>query len=208
MTTEPVAVAPDTFLLPGPGGSGSLLIAGAQPVLVDPTTAVPADLSGRVRWIFLSGPAARERAPLDRWPGATVVTTAAIARSVDSHAVRTIGDGGWFEVGDRDLLALRSPFSGGLGLLDLSTGVFWAPGHGLASTVDPSASAQDAWRAAERIGTALERLRAVRPSAVVSASGPVVRGAEIDRAMAALAAAPFLGAEPQPDPEPALALAA
>jgi flavorubredoxin len=153
----PLEVAPDTFLLrsaqPAFGAPlsvnlNSLLIRGAEPVLVDTSTpanreAWLADVCGLlepadVRWIFISHDDVDHTGNLhqllDLCPQATVVTnwalTERMANAIDVPAdrMRWIDDRGALDVGDPVLRAIRPPVYDSpttRGLYDPTTGVYW-----------------------------------------------------------------------------------
>ncbi len=151
-------MAPDTFLLrsvqPAFGAPlsvnlNSLVIRGAEPVVVDTSTVAnrthfwddltsivdPAD----VRWVFLShddddhtGSLAKV---LEMCPQATLVANWAClermgsAISLPTDRLRWVDDGGSLDVGDRVLQAIRPPAYDSpttRGLYDPTSGVYWA----------------------------------------------------------------------------------
>jgi flavorubredoxin len=152
---RPLEVAPDTFvvraLTPSVGGSWtalhSMVIAGAEPVLVD--TGMVTDREtwfedvfaivapAEVRWIFVthldtdhSGNALEA---LERCPNAHLVTSrgesfrVSASLGVPAERLRIVDD--TFDIGDRTLRAIRppvydSPYT--RGLLDPTTGVYYA----------------------------------------------------------------------------------
>jgi flavorubredoxin len=154
---DPYRIAADTWIVPQiePAGPGvlvtinSMVIAGAQPVLVDTGCAVNRERwleqafgivdPGDVRWVFVSH-ADRDHIGnlhdvLDVCPRATVVTTriGITYMLADGppplNRVRWVNDGERFDVGDRTLAAVRPPLwdaSETRGLYDPTTGVYWA----------------------------------------------------------------------------------
>jgi flavorubredoxin len=157
-TREPVALTADTLLLTQhlagavplpPLPVSSLVVAGAQPVIVDTGTAlggperiariaalVPLE---SVRWIFLSHEdadhAGNVRALLEQCPRATLVTSWLTVRRlaasfrVPAERCRWINDGESFDAGDRVLTAITPPLYDApstRGLFDRRTGVYWA----------------------------------------------------------------------------------
>lgn len=155
-TTSPVAIGPDTFLIPNlaPAGEAyvpvnSLLIRGAEPVVVDTGAPVhrahwleqvfdlvdPED----VRWVFLSHEDGDHTGSLDDLlvaaPNATLVHNAfgaerlALERSVPLHRSIWREPGEFFDAGDRRFRLVLPPIFDGpatRGLLDERTGVLWA----------------------------------------------------------------------------------
>lgn len=155
-TTSPVAVAPDTFLIPNlaPAGDAfvpvnSLLIRGAEPIVVDTGAPVhrqhwleqvfslvdPKD----IRWVFLSHEDGDHTGSLDdvlvAAPNATLVMNMfsaerlALERSVPLHRSIWREPGETFDAGDRRLRLFLPPIFDGpatRGLFDERTGVMWA----------------------------------------------------------------------------------
>lgn len=154
---DPIRITPDTWLVrqlfqepEGPAiHCNSMVILGAEPVLVDTGAAVgreawleatfslvdPVD----VRWIFLSHDDIDHDGNLDvvleRCPNATLVTTwfathrMAAAVELPLHRQRWVGDGESFTAGDRELVAVRPPVFDSpttRGLYDARSGVYWA----------------------------------------------------------------------------------
>jgi flavorubredoxin len=154
----PLEVAPETYLLrsaqpalgaPMSVGLNSLVIRGAEPVVVDTGTVADRerwldDLTslvdpGDVRWVFLShddedhtGNLAQV---LELCPDAVLVSSwAATERmacsiGIPPQRLRWVDDGGELDVGDRVLRALRPPAYDSpttRALFDPSTGVLWA----------------------------------------------------------------------------------
>lgn len=154
--THPVAVGPDTFLIPAlaPAGDAyvpvnSLLIRGAEPIVVDTGAAVhraqwldqvfglvdPAD----IRWVFLSHEDGDHTGGLADLlvaaPNATLVHNAfgaerlALERTVPLHRSIWREPGEAFDAGDRRLRLVLPPIFDGpatRGLLDERTGILWA----------------------------------------------------------------------------------
>ena len=155
-TTEPVAVGPDTFLIPhlAPAGDvfvpvSSLVIRGAEPIVVD--TGAPVHRQGwleqvfglvdpeDIRWVFLSHEDGDHTGGLDdvlvAAPHATLVTNAfgaerlALERTVPLHRSIWREPGETFDAGDRRLRLVLPPIFDGpatRGLFDERTGVLWA----------------------------------------------------------------------------------
>lgn len=156
-TTSPVAIGPDTFLIPALAPAGddayvpvnSLLIRGAEPVVVDTGAAVhkahwlelvfglvdPED----IRWVFLSHEDGDHTGGLGDLlvaaPNATLVHNAfgaerlALERSVPLHRSIWREPGETFDAGDRRLRLVLPPIFDGpatRGLLDERTGILWA----------------------------------------------------------------------------------
>lgn len=156
--TPPYRVAQDTWVIgqlhrpPGaPFGvhRNSLVITGAEPVLVDTGAAANAQLwladawslvePADVRWVFLSHEepdhAGNLIEVLARCPKATLVTSPlAVQRLSALHGVpldrcRLLQDGDTFDVGDRVLQLVQPPVYDApstQGVLDRRTGVYWA----------------------------------------------------------------------------------
>jgi flavorubredoxin len=154
--TSPVAIEPDTFLIPNLAAAGdafvpvsSLLIRGAEPVVVDTGAPVhrhhwleqvfslvePED----IRWVFLSHEDGDHTGSLDEVliaaPNATLVMNAFSAerleleRAVPLHRSIWREPGEAFDAGDRRLRLVRPPVFDGpatRGLFDERTGVLWA----------------------------------------------------------------------------------
>lgn len=154
---HPLEIADDTFLIraltPSIGGTwtnlNSMVIMGAEPVIVDTGMATTRDIwfedvfaivpPDEVRWIFVthndSDHSGNLLEALERCPNAQVVTSHAESfRTNGSFGVpfermRMVGDGESFGVGDRVLRAVRppvydSPYT--RGVFDASTGVYYA----------------------------------------------------------------------------------
>lgn len=154
----PEPIGPDTWLIhqvqqalgqPLYVYLNSMVITGAEPVIVDTGTVANRDQwlddvfgivdPGDVRWVFLSHDDADHTGNLaevmTRCGHATLVSSWAIT---ERHAnafefplerCRWINDGDSFEAGDRRLLAVRPPVwdsPATRGLLDQRTGVYWA----------------------------------------------------------------------------------
>jgi hypothetical protein len=154
----PLEIAPETFLIqqvqPACGQPlfvyiNSLVIRAEEPVIVD--TGTPANRTQwledafslvdplDVRWVYLSHDDVDHSGNLEQvmeaCPNATLVCTWPF---VERHTncfnfplerCRWINDGESFDVGDRELVALRPPFYDSpttRGLWDASTGVYWA----------------------------------------------------------------------------------
>jgi flavorubredoxin len=155
---EPIELAEDTWLLTqllsSPTGMqplpvSSMVIAGAQPILVDTGTAVGGterlaklatlvDLAS-VRWLFLSHEDADHAGNLGhllaRCPQAALVTSWLTVRrlaatlSVPLDRCRWVDDGDSLDAGDRVLTTITPPLYDApstRGLFDRRTGVYWA----------------------------------------------------------------------------------
>jgi flavorubredoxin len=154
----PLRLGPDTWLIRQLQGEGSapmavyinsLVIAGAEPVIVDTGTrsnrwqwlddvfsiVAPDD----VRWVFLSHDDTDHTGNLtqvlDACPNATLVTNwfsverMATEVGLPLDRMRWVDDGERFDAGDRELVALRPPLFDSpttRGLLDTGTGFYWA----------------------------------------------------------------------------------
>ncbi len=127
----------------------SMVITGAEPVLVDCGPAITRDIwmehtfelvdPADVRWIYLSHDdvdhVGNLLPVLDLCPQATVVTTWFMAERMSADyllpldRLRWVNDGESFHAGDRDLVALTPPTFDSpttRGLLDTNTFVYWA----------------------------------------------------------------------------------
>jgi len=156
---RPVQIAPETFLIQATIGEGtpapfavhmnSLLIRGAEPIVVDTGTPIhreqyledlfslvdPAD----VRWVFVSHEdrdhTGNLEAVMEACPNATLVANWFLCErmSVEPLQVpptrwRWVNDGESFTAGDRTMVAVRPPLFDSpatRGLFDSSTGVYW-----------------------------------------------------------------------------------
>jgi flavorubredoxin len=157
-TTAPYRIAEETYLIPNvvPGAPGafigmnSLLIRGAEPVIVDTGTPLHSDhwldmvLSlidpEDIRWVFLSHDDGDHVGSLAKLmamaPNATVVANFFMTErlSVEHYALplnrlRWIGPGESFDAGDRTLHLVRPPIFDGpttRGLYDAKTATLWA----------------------------------------------------------------------------------
>lgn len=154
--TDPVLIAPETFLITNlaPTGPGqylpvnSLLIRGAEPVIVDTGAPIHRELWLRtvfdlvdpedVRWIFLSHDDGDHTGALhdvlDLCPNATLVANffsterLALERELPLHRMIWREPTEYFDAGDRRLRLVLPPIFDGpatRGLLDESTGVMW-----------------------------------------------------------------------------------
>jgi glyoxylase-like metal-dependent hydrolase (beta-lactamase superfamily II) len=151
-------IAPETFLIRQVLGEGmgpavapvnSLVIRGAEPVIVDTGMAITRDGwldhvfelvdPGEVRWVYLSHDDADHIGALyevlERCPDATLVTNMFSVLRMSSDRllpldrVRIVNPGESFVAGDRVLTALVPPTFDSpttRGLYDASTGVYWA----------------------------------------------------------------------------------
>ena len=140
--TEPVELAPETFLIPNlfPAGDGlfvpvnSMVIRGAEPVIVDTGAPVHRELwlekvfslvdPEDVRWIFLSHDDGDHTGglldALERCPNATLVTNffsverlALEKPAIPFERMRWIDEGGTLDVGDRTLHLFKPPIFDG-----------------------------------------------------------------------------------------------
>jgi flavorubredoxin len=198
----------------------SMVIVGAEPVLVDTGAASlredwieqtfglvdPDD----VRWIFLSHADADHVGNLPKalelCPQATVVTTwpghhhICATLDVPTPRRRHLGDGEALDLPDRQLLAVRPPTFDSpttCGLLDTTTGVYWAADcfgtavHGVVdhlddlprdmwcATVEAFAMELSPWLAVvdpECFDGWVDRVADLTPAVIAGAHGPLVRG--------------------------------
>jgi flavorubredoxin len=237
-----LAIDPDTVLirsLPDGGGPvrvaiNSLVIRGAEPVLVDAGAATGRDEWWRqvedavdpadVRWIFLSHDDIDHYGnlleALDRCPQATLVTSWFMGQRLAAFTALPLGrcrwvdDGEAFDVGDRQLVAVRPPAYDGpttRGLFDTRTGVYWASdcfGTPVPHAVDEVAQLdRDVWEEGfahfQRLLSpwctvvdpgawqrAIARVTELEPRVIASAHGPLVRRADVARAADLLAELP------------------
>jgi len=155
--TSPTLIAPETFLIPNlvPAGDGmylhvnSMVIRGAEPVIVDTGAPVHRDLwlekvfsvvePDDVRWIFLSHDDPDHTGglldALEMCPNATLVTNwFSVERlglempPLPLERMRWIEPGGSFDAGDRTLHLFRPPVFDGpttRGLYDPTTAAMW-----------------------------------------------------------------------------------
>ncbi|HEX6416890.1 MAG TPA: MBL fold metallo-hydrolase [Acidimicrobiales bacterium] len=228
----------------------SLVIQGREPVIVD-TGSVrnrrswledvfglvdPAD----VRWVFLSHDDADHTGNLGEvmaaCPRAELVCSWALterfANAFDFplERCRWVNDGDAFDAGDRTLVALRPPTYDSpatRGLLDHSTGVYWAadafatpvPGGDGATSLAADVADLDAdfwWNGmvmfglhalspwvslvdADRFSATVDRVAQHRPATIVSAHSPAITGAGVDQVLALTRRLP--GATPPPPPD-------
>ncbi|MEZ5323294.1 MAG: MBL fold metallo-hydrolase [Microthrixaceae bacterium] len=154
----PVEIAPETWVIqdttgedrPGPAvHMNSMLIRGAQPVVVDTGVADNADRflqdvfglvePDDIRWVFVSHDDADHYGNVDelmaRCPNATLVASWFLCERMGSDLAvpptrwRWLNDGEGLDVGDRILTAIRPPLYDSpttRGLFDSRTGVYWA----------------------------------------------------------------------------------
>lgn len=196
----------------------------------------PAD----VRWVFLSHDDADHTGNLAEvmaaCPNAELVCSWAIMERFSNafafplERCRWVNDGDEFEAGDRKLLALRPPLYDSpatRGLLDRSTGVYWAvdafatpvPGGQQApvpprdvTELDPDfwwngmvmfgLHALAPWVSVadnDRFARTVDRLQAYRPHAIAAAHSPAITGAGVDQVLALTRRLP--DAEPPPPPD-------
>ena len=156
-TTTPQLIAPETYLIPNlvPAGDGlflavnSMVIRGAEPVIVDTGAPVHRDLwldkvysvvdPEDVRWIFLSHDDGDHTGglldALERSPNATLVTNffsverlALEKPALPLERMRWIEPGGTLDAGDRTLHLFKPPIFDGpttRGLYDPTTAAMW-----------------------------------------------------------------------------------
>lgn len=205
----------------------SMVITGAEPVIIDTGTrsnraqwmddvfslVEPDD----VRWVFLSHDDTDHTGNLAQvlatCPNATLITNwFSVERMTTEiglplHRMRWVDDGEQFDAGDRTLVALRPPLFDSpttRGLLDTSTGVYWAsdafavpvpvaadhvaeldPGfwrEGF-SMMNRTLSPWLTWVDPTRWIGQVDRLRAAGLTTIATAHGPVVSGVHIDQAL-------------------------
>ena len=151
-------IAADTFVIRQLFGEGvapvaihvnSMVIRGEEPVIVDTGCGISREGwlerafeivdPGDVRWVFLSHDDPDHTGALldvlEMCPDATLVTNwfsverLSLEYALPVHRMRWVEDGDTFDVGDRQLLAVRPPTFDSpttRGLFDAKTGVYWA----------------------------------------------------------------------------------
>ena len=241
---QPLQVAPDTFVIraamPSVGGTStclnSMLIRGAQPVIVDTGMVTNRDTwfedvfslvaPEEVRWIFISHNDSDHSGnlieALERCPNAKVVTSqaesfrTAASFGIPFERMLMVGDGESFEVGDRELRAVRppvydSPYT--RGLFDPSTRIYYASDAFCApmpaepvdrvDEIPPAMWAQGMvqfhhvsvcpWIAMvdpERFRDEVEKLAGLGIETIVGAHSPVICGSDVPQAFEQLASLP------------------
>jgi flavorubredoxin len=221
----------------------AMLIRGAEPVLVD--TGAPVDREAiieqlvqlvdpeDVRWIFITHDDIDHYGNLDvlmrMCPRATMVASWYLTRRMSAEGPlppvdrwRWVGDGEGFDAGDRVLRAVRPPLYDSpttRGLLDPTTGVYWA--SDCFSTPVPRATAfvdeldPDEWASGfttfqkwnspwvelvdgPRYHAEVERLRALGMRTIATCHGPTIGPAFVDQAFELMHAVPAAQVPPQP----------
>jgi len=221
----------------------AMLIRGAEPVLVD--TGAPVDRLSildqvfglvepeDVRWIFITHDDVDHYGNLgelmELCPRATLVASWYLTQRLSADGPlpsmdrwRWVGDGEAFDAGDRVLRAIRPPLYDSpttRGLLDMSTGVYWA--SDCFSTPVPTATAfvdeldPDVWADGfmafqkwnspwvdlvdgPRFHAEVERLRALGLSTIATCHGPTIGSAMVDRAFELMHAVPVASVPAQP----------
>ncbi|MGA9276934.1 MBL fold metallo-hydrolase [Ilumatobacter sp.] len=184
-TTErlaPIEIAPETFVIhdtyspPGAPGAvhmNSMLIRGAEPIVVD--TGTPLNRArylddlfglvdpGDVRWVFLSHDDidhyGNVHEVMDACPNATLVASWFLCDRIGVDRLdvppmrwRWLNDGETLDVGDRTVAAIRPPLYDSpttRGLFDPKTGVYWASDCYASPVLGPTAFVDeldpDAW---------------------------------------------------------------
>ena len=248
----PTQVAPETFLIHDHQGEGqgpvsvalnTMVIRAAEPVVVDTGMAENRDQyledvfslvePEDVRWVFISHDdvdhTGNVNALMDACPDATlIVNWFMVERMGASLAVpptrqRWIGDGESFDVGDRQLHAVRPPVFDSpttRGLFDPTTGVYWAsdsfatpmdrPVRDVAELddelwidgmtmfdryVSPWLELVDDGR----FQATVDRVAALRPSTILGCHTPVIGAGHVARAIANTRVVPTAVVPPQPD---------
>ncbi len=221
----------------------AMLIRGAEPVLVD--TGAPVDRKSileqvfglvepeDIRWIFITHDDIDHYGNLgelmDLCPRATLVASWYLTERLATEGPlppadrwRWVGDGEGFDAGDRVLRALRPPLYDSpttRGLLDPSTGVYWA--SDCFATPVPSATefvdeldpedwafgftTFQKWNSpwvelvdGPRFHAEVERLRALDLRTIATCHGPTIGSALVDRAFELMHAVPAAYVPPQP----------
>jgi len=181
-----------------------------------------------VRWVFLSHDDTDHTGNLtqvlDGCPNATLVTNwFSVERMTTEvglplHRMRWVDDGERFDVGDRELIALRPPMFDSpttRGLLETSTGVYWASDSFAAPVTAPADHVSDldpdfwregfsminrtlcpwlTWVDSARWMSQVDRLRAADLTTIATAHGPVVTGTHVGQVLDLTAELP--GQEP------------
>ena len=228
----------------------SLIIRAAEPVLVDTGTqrnrkawledtfslVDPED----VRWVFISHEDVDHVGNLvevmEMCPKATLICSWALMERFHNafefplQRCKWIDDGGSFMAGDRELRALRPPVYDSpttRGLLDVSTGLYWAvdafatpvPGGNGANSIPTNVSELDEgfWQGAmamfavhalspwvrlvdaERFSTHVSQIEQQRISTVVGAHTPVINGDRVSMLWGWLRSLPEMSVPPAPD---------
>jgi flavorubredoxin len=249
---EPTRIAEETFLIHNHSGEGtapvlvplnSLVIRGAEPVVVD--TGVPEnrdqyleDLFSLVeprdvRWIFISHDDHDHTGNLSEvlaaCPEATlVVNWFMVERMGESLTVpptrwRWVGDGESFDVGDRQLHAVRPPIYDSpttRGLFDPSTGVYWASDAFASPMLQPVRDAaeldRDFWTDGlatfgqyispwldlvddRRYQPTVDRIEALGPATIAGCHTPAIHGDRVADAIEVIRRTPTATVRPQPD---------
>lgn len=249
---EPTRIADETYLIHDHQGEGSapvsiavnsMVIRAAEPVVVDTGVAENqdqylSDVFGLVepddvRWLFISHDdvdhTGNVNALMDACPNATLVINWFIAeRMGESLAVppsrwRWIGDGESFDVGDRQLLAVRPPIYDSpttRGLFDATTGVYWASDAFATPMLQPIRDVADLdasfwtdgiatfnhfispWLAIvddRRYQATVDRIGALRPSVIAGCHTPSISGGRVADAVEVTRLTPSMSVVAQPD---------
>ena len=249
---EPTKLAPDTYGIHNHQGEGTapvsvalnaMVILAAEPVVVD--TSAPENREeflrdvfdlvepSDVRWVFLSHDdidhTGSVNALMELCPNATLVLnwfmTERMGPSLEVPPTRWrwIGDGESFDVGDRQLHAVRPPIFDSpttRGLYDPSTGFYWSSDSFATPMPTPVADVveleADPWISGmhmfhqyvspwvtmvddAKFQATVDRVTALRPTAMAGCHTPVIRTALVPSAIAATRATPGAVVPAQPD---------
>jgi flavorubredoxin len=229
----------------------SMVIQAAEPVIVDTGSRRNRDRwredvyslvdPNDVRWVFVSHEdpdhIGNLGEVLDDCPHARLVCSWAIVERLSNafdfplERCRWVNDGESFEVGDRTLRAVRPPvydLPTTRGLLDTSTGVYWAAdsfatpvprdGDRIATHVDQldpalwwegmvmfGLNALSPWLSivdGQEWSRSLKRIRDLAPETILSGHSPIIAGADVTRAIDLVGA--LAGTAPPPCPDQAV----
>jgi flavorubredoxin len=249
---EPMPVGMETFVVHDHQGEGpapvsvalnALVIRAAEPVVVDTGVAEnqgqflsdvfslvePED----VRWVFVSHDdvdhTGNVNALMAAAPNATLVVNWFITErmggslAVPPSRQRWVGDGDWFDVGDRRLYAVRPPIYDGpttRGLFDPTTGVYWSSDAFATPMLTPVNHVDDLdeafWEAGmqtfarylspwielvdeSRFARSVQRVAALGATTIVGSHTPVLTGRTIERALDIVRTAPRAVVPDPPD---------
>lgn len=247
----PHEVAPDTFVIQATQGEGvapvavhinSMVIRGAEPVIVDTGMATMADRyledmwslvdPTDVRWVFVSHDdvdhVGNLEAVMAACPNATLLTSWFMWERMGNlpflppWRMRWLADGETVEAGDRTLAAVRPPLYDSpttQGLLDTSTGVYWASDCFACpvpqGTADVSALEPEVWRHGtlqmqvmnspwvamvdeRRYHASVDALAGHDIRTIASCHGPAITGANVEQAFGLLHEVPTATVDPTP----------
>lgn len=249
---EPTKVAPDTYVVHNHQGEGTaplivglntMVIRGAEPVVVD--TGPPenqdeflADVFSLVepedvRWVYLSHDdidhTGNVNVLMDACPNATLILNWFMTErmgptlAVPPTRWRWIGDGDAFDVGDRQLHAIRPPIFDSpttRGLFDPSTGVYWASDSFASPMLHPIRDVSELdegfwidgmamfntyvspWLALvdeARFQATVDRIEALSPTVITGCHSAVIGPSHVAQAIETARRTPTTVVPPQPD---------